>query len=518
MTEVLDRLAGRVAIVGSGLAGLMTALTLAPQPVVLITRAGLGIETSSAWAQGGIAASLGADDNADLHLADTLTAGDGLCDTETAAAILKDAPAAIDALEGFGVRFDRSQDGTLKLGLEAAHCRRRIVHVEGDGSGGAIVRALIRAVRATPSIAVLEGVEVRRLLTTDGRVTGLLCAGRDSAAILSTSRVVLATGGLGGLYDATTNPAGNYGQGIMLAARAGAELADMEFVQFHPTALSSARHPLALISEAVRGEGAVLVNERGERFLADIPGAELAPRDVVARAIGAEIARGGRVFLDARGALGSGFTERFPTIAGFCREAGVDPERQPIPVRPAVHYHMGGVATDLDGRSTVERLWVVGEAAATGLHGANRLASNSLLEAVVMAMRAARDIGGTSAAVAVPVSARGLPVSANLSAVRPVVSRHLGLLRNGGAMLDAITTLLPLVEPNGASADPALVGLAIAVFALLRQESRGAHARTDFPAKLGLAERRKMTLDAILEAARTMASQYPAPRLLAKTA
>ncbi|WJR68744.1 L-aspartate oxidase [Neorhizobium sp. CSC1952] len=506
MIDGLDHLAGRIAIVGSGLAGLVTALMLAPRPVVLVTRAGLGGETSSAWAQGGIAASLGEDDSPELHLADTLAAGDGLCDATIAASILHEAPAAIAMLERFGVRFDRTADGALALGLEAAHCRRRIVHVEGDGSGAAIVRALADAVLETPSITVLAGVEVRRLLTDDGRLSGLLCATGNGAAFLPTSRVVLATGGLGGLYDATTNPVGNYGQGIMLAARAGAELADMEFVQFHPTALDFPRRPLALVSEAVRGEGAVLVNEKGERFLAREPGAELAPRDIVARAISAEIARGGRVFLDARETLGQRFAGRFPAIDRLCREAGIAPSQDRIPVRPAVHYHMGGVATDMNGRSSVEGLWAVGETACTGLHGANRLASNSLLEAAVMGMRAARDIAGTSADGARVLPVTGLPPSADVSPVQPIVSRHLGVLRNAGAIHGAVASLLPLVEDEGQASDPAIVALLVAVFASLRRESRGAHARTDFPLKLAYAERRRMRLAEALDIARAAAS------------
>ncbi|OWK24307.1 hypothetical protein AJ87_22680 [Rhizobium yanglingense] len=284
MTEILTHLAGRPVIVGSGIAGLMAALTLAPQPVVLITQAALGAETSSAWAQGGIAASIGADDRADLHLADTLAAGDGLCDPETAAGIVSEAPAVIAALEKLGVRFDRNAEGRLALGLEAAHSCPRIVHAEGDGSGAAIIRALVRAVSATPSITVLANFEVRRLALADGAIGGVLCASGGKAFMVPTPYVLLATGGLGGLYEATTNPVINFGQGIVLAARAGAVLADMEFVQFHPTALRSKRRPLALVSEAVRGEGAMLVNERGERFMADQPAQELAPRDVVARA------------------------------------------------------------------------------------------------------------------------------------------------------------------------------------------------------------------------------------------
>ncbi len=246
----------------------------------------------------------------------------------------------------------------------------------------------------------------------------------------------------------------------------------------------------------------MLVNERGERFMARIPGAELAPRDVVARAISAEIARGGRVFLDARDALGSRFAARFPVIAALCGEAGIDPAKDLIPVRPAVHYHMGGIATDANGRSSVPGLWVAGEAASTGLHGANRLASNSLLEAAVMGMRAARDIAGMPARTGSPCQSERLPVSTDASLVRPIVSRHLGVLRNRDAVQDAIAALLPLAESDGPAADPAIVALLIAVFAGLRMESRGAHARTDFPLKLADAQRRRMRLSQALEIAR----------------
>lgn len=505
MTEILDYLSGRPVIVGSGLAGLIAALTLSPEPSVLVTRSTLGTETSSAWAQGGIAASVGADDSPSLHLADTLAAGDGLCYAEAAADILGEASEVIRVLQRLGVVFDRNADGALSLGLEAAHSRRRIVHAGGDGSGAAIIRALAAAVRADPAITVIEGVEARQVLTEDGVVCGLLCAGPAGGIVLPSSRVLLATGGIGGLYEATTNPAGNFGQGVALAARAGAFLADMEFVQFHPTALDSRRRPLALVSEAVRGEGAELVNERGERFMASVPGAELAPRDVVARAISAEIARGGRVFLDARRTLGTRFGARFPAIAALCHEAGIDPGSAPIPVRPAVHYHMGGIATDRGGRTSVTGLWVAGEAASTGLHGANRLASNSLLEAAVMGMRAARDMA-SSAIKASLGAVPALPPDPETSLVRPIVSRHLGVLRNAGAIHGAIASLLPLAESEGPASDPAIVALSIAVFASLRQESRGAHARTDFPLRQAVARRRMMTLAEVLEIARAAAS------------
>ena len=291
--------------------------------------------------------------------------------------------------------FDRDPAGRLALGLEAAHARRRIVHVAGDGTGAAIMRALVAAVQATPSITVIEGLEARRLLVDDRGIAGVLAAGPADACLLPSRRVVLATGGLGGLYAHTTNPLGAIGQGLVLAARAGAALADMEFVQFHPTALDVGLDPMPLVSEAVRGEGAVLVDETGARFMAGKGRGELEPRDVVSRAVAAHIAAGHRVFLDARPALGADFARHFPGITARCRAAGIDPVRQPIPVRPAVHYHMGGIAVDAEGRSTIEGLWACGEVAASGLHGANRLASNSLLEAVVMASAVADSIVGT---------------------------------------------------------------------------------------------------------------------------
>ncbi len=501
MTEILKNLADRPVIVGSGLAGLIAALTLSPEPCVLVTRAHLGAESSSGWAQGGIAACIGADDSVDLHLADTLGAGDGLCDATAAAEIIAEAPAVIAALQRLGVSFDQDGNGSLALGLEAAHSRRRIVHAGGDGSGAAIIAALTGAVHADPAITVIEGVEARRILTTEGVLSGLLCANSRGGMLLPSPRILLATGGIGGLYEATTNPAGNFGQGIALAARAGAVLADMEFVQFHPTALDGNQRPLALISEAVRGEGAELINERGERFMRYVPGAELAPRDVVARAISAEIARGGRVFLDARRAIGARFPSRFPTIHAACRSVGIDPAEQPIPVRPAAHYHMGGVATDRAGRSTVPGLWVAGEAASTGLHGANRLASNSLLEAAVMGVRAANDMRSKLAAVPLGKTPP-MPSAPETRAVRPIVSRNLGVLRNAAGIQQAIGELLPMAEGNDFGGDPAIVALLVAVSASLRTESRGAHARTDYPLKHPVAQCSRITLEHALEIAR----------------
>jgi L-aspartate oxidase len=285
----------------------------------------------------------------------------------------------------------------------------------------------------------------------------------------------------------------------------------MEFVQFHPTALDTKQRPLSLVSEAVRGEGATLLNERNERFMADTPGEELAARDVVARAISAEIARGGRVFLDARKAIGARFASRFPGIDASCRSVGIDPAFALIPVRPAAHYHMGGVATDETGRSSVRGLWVAGEAASTGLHGANRLASNSLLEAAVMGLRAAGDIAGRSAEFH-PASIRELlPEPADTSVVRPIMSRYLSVLRDGDGLDAAMALLLPMSERGGAASDPALVALLIATFAKRRQESRGAHARTDFTAKLPVAQRQVLTMHNAVEIARSLVP-YPLAR------
>lgn len=486
---------GRPVIVGAGLAGVMTALRLAPEPVVLLARGAIGAETSSAWAQGGLAASLGEDDAVALHVADTLAAGDGLCDPGVTAAILREAPAAIEALSRLGCRFDRGGDGKLMLGLEAAHGRRRIIHAAGDGTGPEVMRALAEAVSRTPSITVLEATEARRLLIEDGAVAGVLAAGPAGAMVLATTRVVLATGGLGGLYLDGTSPFGCFGQGLALAARAGAVLADLEFVQFHPTALDTPTRPMPLISEAVRGEGAVLVDERGDRFLADLPGAELAPRNVVARSIARHLAAGHRVYLDMRDRPGPRMTERFPAISASCRAAGLDPATEPIPVRPAAHHHMGGIAVDAAGQTSVPGLWACGEVASTGLHGANRLASNSLIEAAICAGHVAASVGGLPARGARRLRTTALPPAPDPSAVRPIVSRHLGIERDEAGLFAAIRSLQPLAAGGAAPSDPAIVGLMMAVMALRRQESRGAHQRTDFPHPAPVPRRATIRLD-----------------------
>ena len=503
MSMDVHHLAGRPVIIGGGIAGLMTALHLAPEPVLLLSRTPLGADASSAWAQGGLAASLGDDDDPALHLADTLAAGDGLCDREMASRILKAAPDAIETLAGFGVRFDRTPAGAVRLGLEAAHSRRRIVHADGDGSGREVMRALVEAVRSTPTIEVVEGFEARRLALDDGRIAGVLASGPTGPAFFATGRVVLATGGIGGLFLDSTNPLGSCGQGLALAARAGAVLADMEFVQFHPTALDGSERPMTLISEAVRGEGATLVDETGRRFLDGVQGAELAPRDVLARAVWNHLANGHRVFLDVRERPGPAFARQFPTIASACGKAGIDPAHDPIPVRPAQHYHMGGVAVDGSGRTSVAGLWACGEVASTGLHGANRLASNSLTEAVVCARWVAESVAGTPPRRAKQAIASNCPPP-DPAAVRPLLSRALGVVRNGEDLEAAARALLPLAERNNAASDPAAVGLMIAIAALRRRESRGAHYRMDFPYHTTVARRSEITLDAALAAAREL--------------
>jgi L-aspartate oxidase len=503
MTAEPLMLRGRVVIVGGGIAGLTTALSLAPRPVLLLTKSPLGTEGSTLLAQGGMAAALAPDDSPALHAADTITAGDGLCDVSIVELFTRAAPAAIENLARLGARFDRSRDDGFALGLEAAHARRRIAHAGGDGAGREVMRPLVAAAGATPSITVVEGLEARRLVVEDNVVRGVVAIGASGAVVLPASAVVIATGGIGGLYEDSTNPLGSFGQGLALAARVGAELADLEFVQFHPTALDVAVRPTPLVSEAVRGDGAILVDEVGRRFMAAVPGAELAPRDVVARAIAAERVKGRRIFLDARAAIGARFPERFPVIAAACRAAGVDPTREPIPVRPAQHYHMGGIAVDAEGRSSVSGLWACGEAASTGLHGANRLASNSLTEAAVFGAIVARSIEAEPSCA--PARLRPAPTTppADPAPVRSILARAVGVTRDGATLAAVVGPLAALATATGSpAADPAAVALMIAVAALKREHSIGAHSRLDFPERPAEPRRSRLTLgDAYAEAA-----------------
>lgn len=522
-----------VVVVGSGVAGLTTALrcTAAGLRTVVVTKARLD-DGSTRWAQGGIAAALGDGDTPEQHLEDTLVAGAGLCDEEAVRTLVTEGPAAVRRLIGTGAHFDTYATGELQLTREGGHHRRRIAHAGGDATGAEISRALVEAVRAA-ALRTVENALVLDLLTDEhGRTSGVTLhvmgeGQHDGVGAVHAPAVVLATGGMGQVFSATTNPAVSTGDGVALALRAGAEISDLEFVQFHPTVLflgAGAEGQQPLVSEAVRGEGAHLVDADGVRFMLDQHElAELAPRDIVAKAITRRMREQGvaHMYLDARHFGAEMWESRFPTILAACRSHGMDPVTEPIPVAPAAHYASGGVRTDLRGRTTVPGLYACGEVACTGVHGANRLASNSLLEGLVFAERIAADIaaGPRRTAPVEPAAPAESPATSLLPLIAPearagiqrIMSEGAGVLRSArslGKAGEALETIFQralhpdtarsqdVAQPQDVGLDgkPAVPGVeswetsnllcvarVLVATALEREETRGSHWREDRP-------------------------------------
>jgi L-aspartate oxidase len=483
-----------VVVIGTGVGGLAAALAAhrAGRRAVVLSKAGRKPgATATHFAQGGIAVVLpGTDDSVDAHVADTLAAGAGLCDPDAVTSIVADGFRAVTELVSDGARFDESSTGDWALSREGGHSRRRIVHANGDATGAEVQRALDHAADA---LDIRTKHTALRLLHDSGSVTGVLVANRHGIGIVHTPSVILATGGLGHLYNATTNPEGSTGDGIALALWAGVAVSDIEFIQFHPTMLfdgrGGGRRPL--VTEAIRGEGAMLVDSQGNSVTAGVhPMGDLAPRDVVAGAIDARLRATGDpcVFLDARGI--EDFGRRFPTVTAACRAAGIDPVRQPIPVIPGAHYSCGGVVTDVHGQTELPGLFAAGEVARTGMHGANRLASNSLLEGLVVGGRAGRAAAAHTARVgrvrATAVEPTGHAVLGRTD-LQQAMSRDASVVRDADGLRRLIGTLS--AAPVGAVAsragleDAALTATAraVAAAAMAREESRGCHHRVEYP-------------------------------------
>ena len=492
-----------VVIVGGGVAGLTVALNLAPRKVCVITKSSLGVNTSSSWSQAGIAASIDKDDSNQQHLDDTLKTAKGLADETIVKKIVSESSNVIKDLENIGVQFDKNQDGSFNLGLEGAHSHKRIVGSKGDSSGIEIMRGLINEVKQSEHITILENVSIDSIMHEDNTIYGVI--GRftnqnipNNHVVIQSSHIVLATGGLGGIFANTTNPRSSYGEGIALAAQVGATLSDMEFVQFHPTGLDFGLDPTPLATEAIRGAGAHLVNQNNERFMLGVhPEVELAPRDIIAQNIFQQLDRGNSVFLDCRNNIGGNFELQFPQVHSYCVKADIDPVKDLMPIIPVAHYHIGGVKTDLTGRTSVAGLWCCGEVAATGVHGANRLASNSLLEALVFGKIVAQEINKepfkqqsdivSSSFIKTYKEKTRSKIRAKkfIWQLRSTMMRNLGIVRNQTSILKGLTEIIRIErESRGLSAklnDMILVSKFIIVGAMKRVESRGCHLRYDYP-------------------------------------
>lgn len=504
----------RVIVIGAGLGALYAALKLAPRPVVLISPETLGEGASSAWAQGGVAAAMDANDSPVSHAEDTINAGAGTVQPKVAKLVTQEARDHILDLTELGTPFDRTDEGGYVLSREAAHSFARVVRVKGDQAGAEIMAALIETVRKTPSVQTLEGVMAVDLEVEGRRVTGVAIQAADDACsasiMLHGKAILVAGGGSGGLYAQTTNPPRIRGQVIGMAARAGAVIADPEFVQFHPTAMDVGEDPAPLATEALRGEGATLIDKDGKRFMLDVhDDAELAPRDVVVRAIFEQTQAGNRPMLDTTMAIGTEIADLFPSVTEACLRNGIDPAVEPIPVAAAAHYHMGGISTDTNGKASLDGLWICGEASSTGLHGANRLASNGLLEALVYARICAEGIAntqpphGNAPLIEFNFKAGGTPPDATaVKKLRQTMTDNVGVVREANGLKKALRTIAQLEQHHGDSLsfrNMCATATLIATGALLREESRGAHERLDFPdTKPELAKSTQLTLEEAL--------------------
>lgn len=484
-----------VLIVGAGVAGLVTALNASGRRVCVLAPAALETtHTASDLAQGGLAAAVGADDSPALHLRDTLRAGIHHNLSAAAWLVCREAPDAVNYLAALGVGFTCEADH-WSLHTEAAHSRARVLHVDGDATGAAIMHVLRHQIAAAAHVEMIEHARAVALLRDATGVCGVAAMGRDGQMFTLRAReVVIATGGIGGLYSRSTNPLAACGDGPAMALSAGAQCSDLEFVQFHPTALDVDAAPLPLMTEALRGAGARLVDEAGEQFMREVhPLGELAPRDVVARAIYAVQATGRRVWLDATSIVGMRVSDAFPSAYRMCRAYGIDPNRDLIPVTPAAHYHMGGIAVNLEGRSTLPRLWAVGEAACTGLHGANRLASNSLVEAVVFGRRTAEALnreppGPAELHRALPPLPTESDEREDWTApreLREIMWRRMGLVRSASGIAEGLCLITHLRDQTAPTCLLSRSRLLLAEHMMLAAARRltncGAHYRSDAP-------------------------------------